>query len=236
MPLRSAVVANQFDLDASIDSSAAVVEAREKMEAAQARFRESQRAFGPTMSLSVRRDYLGQDPVSFANANHHIAHSDYRIGLSIEQPLFPFDSEVANVGKARAQVRKAEAAYDQTWLETQTKSRGSLSAQREAMASYSAATASLAESERVLALTESLYRAGRTDLDNVQHAQMHRDKAETDSLTLESKRALGAWMATRVLQPRAFAALLFADLHLHVDARDWRGDNHDDQASPGAEP
>jgi outer membrane protein TolC len=236
LPLPTPSVASEFDLDASIDSAPAVVEAREKLDAAQAKLREAQRAFGPTMSLSVRRDYLGQDPASFANANHHIAPNDYRVGLSIEQPLFPFDSEVAQVGKARAQVRKAEAGYEQAWLEAQTKSRSVLSAQREAAASYVAAKASLGESERVLALTQSLYHAGRTDLDNVEHAQMDRDKAETDVLTLASKRALAEWTATRALQPRTFPDVLFRQLHLHVEARDPRGDDDESQPLPETAP
>jgi outer membrane protein TolC len=236
LPLPNSSVATHFDLDGSIDSSAPVIEAREKLDAAQAKLRQAQRAFGPTMSLSVRRDYLGQDPVSFANANHHIAPADYRVGLSIEQPLFPFDTEVAQVGKARAQVRRAEAGYEQVWLEAQTKSRSALSARREADASYTASKASLAESERVLSLTESLYRAGRIDLDNVQHAQMDRDKARTEVLALASKRALAAWTATRVLQPRMFPDLLFRELHLRLDARDGRADDAEAQPPTDQEP
>ena len=75
----------------------------------------------------------------------------------------------------------------------------SIAAQQEAEASLRAARASLGESQKVLTLTESLYHAGRTDLDNVQHAQMDRDKAETKSLV--SKRASAEWAVARVLQP-----------------------------------
>jgi outer membrane protein TolC len=199
------------------------------MDAARAKLHEAQRSFGPSMSLSIRRDYLGQDPVSFANANHHISPNDYRVGLSIEQPLFPFDSEIAQVDRARAQMRKAEASYEQAWLEAQTKARSALSVRQEADASYTASKASLAESERVLSLTESLYRAGRTDLDSVQHARMDRDKVRTEVLALASKRALAAWTATRALQPAKFPGLLFGELHLRVDLRDVRHEDSDGQ-------
>jgi outer membrane protein TolC len=62
----------------------------------------------------------------------------------------------------------------------------STGAQREAEASFLAAKTSLGESQQVLELTQSLYHAGRTDLDSVQRAQIDRDKAMTDMRTLAS--------------------------------------------------
>jgi outer membrane protein TolC len=109
--------------------------AKEKVAQAQAKLRQAQRAFGPSVSLSVRRDYLGQDADSFGRANRSIAPNDYRVGLSFEQPLFPLVSEIYAVGKARAELRKAQAIYEQARLEADTKVRGALSAQREAEAS-----------------------------------------------------------------------------------------------------
>lgn len=126
---------------------------------------------------------------SYGAANHHLDPSDYRIDLGFEQPLFPVATEVAAVDKARAELRKAQAGYDQARLEAETKLRGALAAQQEAEASLRAARTSLGESQKVLTLTESLYHAGRTDLDNVQHAQMDRDKAEAETRSLVSKRA-----------------------------------------------
>jgi outer membrane protein TolC len=212
----------ETDLDASVDSSPAVTAAKERVAAARAKLLEAARAFGPTISLSVRRDYLGQDPESFGEANHHIAPDDYRIGLSFQQPLFPLVSEAAQVGKARAQWRRAKAGYEEARLDAQTRFRSALSARREAEASYSAAQSSLAESERVLSLTQSLYKAGRTDLDSVEHAQMDRDKAATYVQTLVSKRAFAEWAAVRVLQPAEFSNLLFGQLHVQVQAQRWR--------------
>jgi outer membrane protein TolC len=130
--------------------------------------------------------------------------------------------EVAAVDKARAELRKAQAGYDQARLEAETKLRGALGARREAEASLLAARTSLGESQKVLTLTESLYHAGRTDLDNVQHAQIDRDKAETETKTLISKRAAAEWAVARTLQPTQFPDTLFGQLHLQVEARRWR--------------
>ena len=83
--------------------------------------------------------------------------------------------------------------------------RGALAAQQEADASLRAARTSLGESQKVLTLTESLYHAGRTDLDNVQHAQMDRDKADAETRSLVSKRASAEWAVAKVVQPARFA-------------------------------
>jgi len=180
--------------------------------------------------LSARRDYLGQDAESFGEANHHISPSDYRVNLGIEQPLFPIATEVAAVDRARAELRKAQVGYDQARLEADTKLRGALSAQREAEASFIAARTSLSESQQVLTLTRSLYHAGRTDLDNVQHAQIDRDKTEADTKALASKRASAEWAVTRALRPTVFPNVLFGQLHLQVEARRWRdGDDKKDE-------
>jgi outer membrane protein TolC len=213
---------SESDPDVNIEKTPAVQAAKDNVAAARAKLHEAQRAFGPTVSLSVRRDYLGEDPDSFAAANHHIAPSDYRVGLSFAQPLLPFVSEVAQVDKARAQLRRAQASYDQALLEAQTKLRNALNAQHEAQMSYRSAISSLAEAERVLTLTNSLYHAGRTDLDGVEHAQMDAVKAETDLQTLESRRSFAQWVAARALEPEAFPGLLIEQLHLRQQMQRWR--------------
>ncbi len=218
--------------DDVLESTPAVAAAKAKVAAATAKVQQSKRAFGPSITFSARRDYLGQDVDSYGAANHHIVPSDYRVDLGIEQPLFPVATEVAAVDKARAELRKAQAGYDQARLEAETKLRGALSAQHEAEASFAAAKASLSESQQVLTLTESLYHAGRTDLDSVQHAQMDRDKAEADTRTLASKRASAVWGVARALRPSQFPDVLFGQLHLQVEARSWR--DGDDKDTPPA--
>jgi outer membrane protein TolC len=206
------------ELKDAVDSDPAVVAAKERIAAAEAKRDQAMRAFGPTVSLAVRRDYLGQSIDSLADANHHIAPFSYQVGLSFQQPLLPLAAEAAQVGKARAEVRRAQAEYERTRLEVEARGSSALSALREAELSYLAARSSEAESERVLALTESLFRAGRADLDSVEHARMDRDKAEADVETFESRRALARWAALRALQPAQFAPVVFRQLQLSPPA------------------
>ena len=220
MPLVDA--ADARELEDIVEQTPEVLAAKEKIAAATAKFQQAKRAFGPSVTFSARKDYLGQSPDSFGAANHHIAPNDYRLNLGFEQPLFPVATEVAAVDRARAEVRKAQAGYDQARLEVDTKLRGALSAQHEAEASLSAARSSLRESQQVLVLTQSLYHAGRTDLDSVQHAQLDRDKAEAEIRTLASRRAFAEWAVARALRPGQFPSLLFAQLHLQVEAQRWR--------------
>lgn len=224
LPLPKEIVSDRDSalLESVVENAPAVAAARQKVEQARAKLHQAQRAFGPSVSLSVRRDYLGEDPDSFGRANRSLAPSDYRIGLSFEQPLLPVATEIAAVDRARAEFRKAQASFEQARLDAQTKLSGALSAQREAEASYAAARASLGESRRVLELTQSLYRAGRTDLDSVQHAQIDSEKAEADTQTLASRRSSAEWAVARALLPEQFPDLLFDQLHLQFQARRWR--------------
>lgn len=215
-------------LDEIVEDTPAVASAKAKVDAAAAKFSQAKRSFGPSITFTARKDYLGQSTDSYGAANHHLDPSDYRIDLGFEQPLFPVATEVAAVDKARAELRKAQAGYDQARLEAETKLRGALAAQQEAEASLRAARTSLGESQKVLTLTESLYHAGRTDLDNVQHAQMDRDKAEAETRSLVSKRASAEWGVAKVLQPTRFADSLFGQLHLLVEARHWRNPDEDE--------
>ena len=215
--------------DDIVSKDPAVVAAEQKVEQAKAKLHQAERAFGPSVSLSVRRDYLGQDADSFGRANRSIAPSDYRIGLSFVQPLFPVATEVAGVSRTRAELKKAQATFEQARLDCEKRISGALGAQQEAEASYVAARNSLGESRHVLELTQSLYRAGRTDLDNVQHSQIDVEKSSMDTQMLASRRSSAEWAVARALLPEQFPDLLFDHLHLQVQARQWR----DNDTSPG---
>lgn len=229
MPVPVIEAGDLDSLDEIVENTPTVAAAKAKVDAATAKFQQAKRAFGPSITFTARKDYLGQSVDSFGAANHHIDPSDYRVDLGFEQPLFPVATEVAAVDKARAELRKAQAGYDQARLEAETKLRGALAAQQEAEASLRAARSSLGESQKVLTLTESLYHAGRTNLDNVQHAQMDRDKAEAEARSLVSKRASAEWAVARVVQPTRFADVLFGQLNLMVEARQWRNPDEGDR-------
>lgn len=199
-----------------IDADPAVAEARAEVAAAESKLHRALGEFGPSVSLAVRRDYLGQDTDSFGRANQHLAPADYLIALEFQQPLFPLGSQDADVEKARAELRKAQGSYRQARLETQTKLAEALSARQAAERSYLAAESSLTDAEEVLKLTQAQYLAGRKDLDSVDHARMDRDSAQAELQKLASTRALAQWQAARVLFPRQFAAALMRQLHLKV--------------------
>ena len=137
-------------LDEIVENTPTVAAAKAKVEAATAKFQQAKRSFGPSITFTARKDYLGQSVDSYGAANYHIDPSDYRIDLGFEQPLFPVATEVAAVDKARAELRKAQAGYDQARFEAETKLRGALAAQQEAEASLRAARTSLGESQKVL--------------------------------------------------------------------------------------
>ena len=217
LPVSQALAATA--LQGVVDASPSVGEARENLVAAQKALQRALGEFGPTISLSVRRDYLGQDPDSFGRANHHIAPADYRVGLEFEQPLFPLSSQASDVDKARAELRKAQASYRGARIDVQTKLLGALSARREAERSFAAAESSLADAEEVFALTEAQFRAGRKDLDSVQHARMDRDSAQTDLEKTGAQRAVAQWRAVRATFPQDFPALVFQELHLQIQLR-----------------
>lgn len=172
--------------------------------------------FGPKLSLLVQRDYLAQNANSFGRANRDLAPADYRVDLEFTQPLFPLASEGSDVDRARAELRKAEASYRGAVLDVQTKLTQALSARREAERSYAAAQNSLTDAEQVLELTEAQYRAGRKDLDDVEHAAMDHDSAEADLEKLASQRAFAEWTADRALFPLEFPVMLLRRLNLRV--------------------
>lgn len=193
-----------------------MAEAREEVAAAENKLHRAMGEFGPSVSLSVRRDYLGQNTDSFGRANQHIAPADYLIALEVEQPLFPLGSQDADVDKSRSELRKAQASYRQARLDVQTKVAPALSARREAERSYLAAENSLVDAEQVLALTEAQYSAGRKDLDSVDHARMDRDAAEAELEKLASTRAFPRWQAALALFPHQFPTAMMRQLHLEV--------------------
>lgn len=199
-----------------VASSPAVAAARENMVAARMKLHEAFGEFGPKISLLVQRDYLAQNPNSFGRANRDLAPADYRVDLEFTQPLFPLASEGSDVDRGRADLRKAAASYRAAVLDVQTKLTEALSARREAERSYAAAQTSLNDAEHVLELTEAQYRAGRKDLDAVEHAAMDRDAAEADLEKLGSERAVAEWTADRSLFPLEFPAILLRQLNLHV--------------------
>lgn len=68
--------------------------------------------------------------------------------------------------------------------------------------------------QQVYLLTQSLYKAGRTDLDNLEHAQLDLDKIQADLLTLSSQRTVANWDVVRAFQSARFAHQLLHQLNI----------------------
>ena len=223
-PLQPDPEADANTLDDLVDASPGVAEARENVLAAQDALKKARGEYGPTLTLSVQRDFLGQDPYSFERANHHIGPADWRIGLEFTQPLFPTNSESADVEKAHADLSKAQASYREARIDAQTKLLGAISARNAAERSFQSAAASVSDAEHVLALTEAQYHAGRKDLDAVEHAKMDLDAAQANVEKLGAQRALAEWTAERAQFPQQFPIVLLRQLHLGARQPPSHGD------------
>lgn len=209
LPAPQYYAVNNVDIAQIIEDTPSVVESKEAVLAAQAKRQQAERAYGPSVSLSVQRDYLGQSVDDLSEADRHVGPYDYRVGLSITQPIFPMLSQTAQFDRARVEVRRSQAQYEKSRLDAESKVRGALSLLREAEASLRAATAELQESAHILELTNSLYKAGRSSLDEVEHARMDRDKAYADVESMRSKSVEAQWIVVASLRPREFKDVVF---------------------------
>jgi outer membrane protein TolC len=211
VPNLPATLADLTDPQPVIEQDPEVVSAKEKVTQAESALKQTHAAFGPSISLDARRDYLGQNTDSLSAANNGIGPNSYRIGVSVVQPLFPFTSESSAITKARSELHKAQIAVEQARGDADARLRTAIAAQQEASASYRAALLSVEEASQVVALTRSLRKAGRTDLDNLEHAELDLEKSKLDAATLESNRNMADWDAAR-----AFYATRFARVILHM--------------------
>lgn len=186
-----------------IQDDPAVIAAKDNVTTAEYKLKQAKAAYGPTLALEGRKDYLGQDADSWRTANH-ITPNSYRIGLQIQQPFLPMTSEYSAVQVAKSDLRKAQASYQQALLETEAKYHTAFNASREADASLIAANRSLTEANELLNLTQSLLASGRVDQDKVQQAQIAVRKAESAVNQAVSEQRLAHWLTQRVSDPRAF--------------------------------
>ena len=72
------------------------------------------------------------------------------------------------------------------------------------------------EAEKVLTLTESLYKAGRTNLDEFEHAEIDLQKSLAEVETLASQKARAGWDVERALQGTIFPSQLMQRLGIEL--------------------
>ncbi len=203
-------------IESMVENDPRVVSAKEKIAVAEQKLKQTHAAFGPTMAIDARRDYLGQNVSGLSAANNTIGPNSYRIGVSFNQPIFPFASEIGAMDKAKAEVRRAQAVTDQARIDADAKLRIAIGANLEAEASYRAAKSSLVEAQQVLTLTESLYSAGRADLDSLAHARIDWQKAQAEVDTLASQALLAEWDLERSFQATQFPKTLLNRLNIEL--------------------
>jgi outer membrane protein TolC len=194
---------NNLEWAKIVQDDPAVVAAKDSVAAADYKLKQAKAAYGPTVSLEGRKDYLGQDVESWRAANH-ITPNSYRIGLQIQQPILPLTSEYSAVRAAKSDLRKAQASYEQALLDVEAKYHTAFNASREADASLTAAEHSLAQANELLSLTQSLFASGRVDKDKVEQAQIVVAKATSAVSQATSEQRLAHWLIHRVNDPQAF--------------------------------
>jgi outer membrane protein TolC len=202
--------------DAVLDHDPSVIAARENVTVAEAKLRQAKAAYGPTISLFGRRDYLGQDPSGLSAANHNIAPESYRIGIQVQQPILPLTSESSAVSSARAELREAQAKYSQAIRDAESRGQESWATLQETAAAALQARTVLESSQHLLALTESLYKAGRTDLDDLQSARINVEKQQSLLERTASDLLVANWAWYRAQRPSEFASTIAGQLHVDL--------------------
>ena len=186
-----------------IQDSPSVVAAKESITAAEYRLKQARAAYGPSLSLEGRKDYLGQSVDSWRTANH-LEPNSYRIGLQITQPMLPMTTEYSAIQSAKSDLRRAQASYQQALLDTEGRYHTAFNAMREASASLKAAEASLSRADDLLGLTRALYAAGREDQDKVQQAQITSNKAANAVKQADARLRVASWQVFRATEPMSF--------------------------------
>lgn len=210
MAATTVAVDDAAQLDAVVHADPAVIAAQEQLAAAHAKIDQARGAFLPVLSAFGKKDFLGQSPTAFGPANGALAYNSYRVGVVLQQPLGPFTSEYAELASAKADAAKLEAAYQQALIDAGVKLNGALSAYLEAQDAARSAAQSVQESERLLSLTESLFRAGRVALDSVAQARIDLAKARRSAAEFATDLRVAAWRFTRSTQPTEFPQRLLA--------------------------
>jgi len=207
---------NDDDLELIIQDDPGVKAAKERAAMAQHKLDQTRASFYPTVAMTGRYDWLGQNPDSVDAAVSSTSPNSYRFGVVLQQPLGPFTAEYAAVETAHADVLKADALYRQALIDAETKLRTVLNAKTQTELSAKTSQLLTAQTRLTFQQTNQLFKDGYADLDAVSQAQINLSKEQeaTDELLSDAK--LAAWNAYLVLRPDAFAAAL---LEMHQNSR-----------------
>jgi outer membrane protein TolC len=196
------------DLEAIVQDDPGVKAAKERVTMAQHKLEQTRAVFYPTVAMTGRYDWLGQDPSSLGTAVDSTTANSYRFGVVLQQPLGPFTSEYAAVESAHADLLKADALYQQALIDAETKLRTILNAKTQTELSAKSSQLQTDQTRLTFQQTSQLFKDGYADLDAVSQAQINLSKEQeaTDELLSDAK--LAAWNAYLVLRPGEFASEL----------------------------
>ncbi len=201
------------DLELIIQDDPGVKAAKERVAMAQHKLDQTRASFYPTVAMTGRYDWLGQNPDGIDAAVSSTSANSYRFGVVLQQPLGPFTSEYAAVETAHADVLKADALYQQALIDAETKLRTVLNAKTQTELSAKSSQLQTAQTRLTFQQTSQLFKDGYADLDAVSKAQISLSKEQeaTDELVSDAK--LAGWNAYLVLRPDEFAEVLFRVNH-----------------------
>ncbi|WP_027150438.1 TolC family protein [Methylobacter tundripaludum] len=204
---------NDDDLELIVQDDPGVKAAKERAAMAQHKLDQTRASFYPTVAMTGRYDWLGQDPNSVDVAVSSTSPNSYRFGVVLQQPLGPFTSEYAAVETAHADVLKADALYRQALIDAETKLRTVLDAKIQTELSAKSSQLQTAQTRLTFQQTSQLFKDGYADLDAVSQAQisLSKEQGATDELLADAK--LAAWNAYLVLRPDEFAEVLLGINH-----------------------
>jgi outer membrane protein TolC len=202
------------DLEAIIQDDPGVKAAKERVAMAQHKLEQTRAGFYPTVAMTGRYDWLGQDPSNVETALNSTTANSYRFGVVLQQPLGPFTSEYAAVESAHADLLKADALYQQALIDAETKLRIVLNAKTQTELSAKSSQLQTAQTRLTFQQTSQLFKDGYADLDAVSQAQISLSKEQEAADELLSDAKLAAWNAYLVLRPDEFAAMLLGMNHV----------------------
>lgn len=208
IPIIQEPTLSETAIEAAVQNDPSVIAAKERKVAAERSLDEARSVLYPTVSFTARYDWLGQARASYSYAWHATSDNSYRYGFELQQALFPFASYAGAAGSARADIAKADAAYQDALLKAETRLREALNAQTEAIDAADSARRSTEDAQYVLRLSQALFEHGNANLDTVDRARLDAGTEAEFAQEAAYDKRLNAWLAYRSLFPDQFAQAL----------------------------
>lgn len=201
------------NVDAAVMMDPAVIAAQAQVQAAYAKVDQARGAFLPVVAAFAKKDFLGQSLSGWGSANGALGAQSYRVGISIQQPLGPFTSEYAELASAKADALRQEAALQQVVVDTRNRLHAAFNSLLESKDAVRAAQGSVEESQKLLSLTQSLYKAGRAPIDSVEQARIDVQKSERLLGEQVTDLRVAGWRVTRSMNAQLFSNRMLDQLH-----------------------